>query len=257
MKAGSIVLWGKNGKCKTVNELNEQENLSYKFYQRKSLKEIPRGVTFASCTNMTAMFYGSGLEKAPVVPASVTTMSNCFRDCTALVETPDMTGCVNLTDVSACFVGCTALVETPDFSKCTKLTNMSQSLYGCSKLTEPPLLPEGVKSISIMLPSCGAMTGNLHIPESVTSIAAVCGFSCGITSVTGTLQNVTTVDGVIGGVVGAFGYANKLAELDENVNMRSLTKMVYTTGGVLLGRGLSTKSVFNFLNTMPQCASTT
>ena len=80
----------------------------------------------------TSLFYGcTSLVTAPVIPDSVTSMSNTFYGCTSLVNAPEIPSSV--TNMRSTFSGCTSLVNAPVIP--SSVTEMYFTFYGCANLT--------------------------------------------------------------------------------------------------------------------------
>ena len=115
----------------------------------------------------TSLFYGcTSLVTAPVIPDSVTSMSNTFYGCTSLVNAPEIPSSV--TNMSSTFSGCTSLVNAPRIP--SSVTNMSGTFSGCTSLVNAPAIPSSVTYMDYTFSGCTSLVNAPVIPSSVTNM---------------------------------------------------------------------------------------
>jgi hypothetical protein len=102
------------------------------------------------------------------IPQQAKDMFQCFRNCQAITETPDMTETVNEVNMNLAFYNCTGLKKVtyiPDNVK-----SISSTFYGCTSLS-------GTVEIS-----CATSKSNKSFPETVQVVyrhAETCDGTCG------------------------------------------------------------------------------
>ena len=128
-------------------------NCSGMFKNCKSLRTIPLLNTI-TVTDMSYMFYGSGISKIPNIDTSkVTNMSYMFANCTELENSPYL-NTYNTTNLSHIFEGCTKLKNIPNMNT-SKVEDMSYMLASCTKLESFPRLElSHVKKLVYMFKDC-------------------------------------------------------------------------------------------------------
>ena len=113
----------------------------------------------------TSLFYGcTSLVTAPVIPDSVTSMSNTFYGCTSLVNAPEIPSSV--TNMRSTFSGCTSLVNAPAIP--SSVTYMNYTFSGCTSLVNAPVIPSSVTNMSGTFSGCTSLVNAPAIPSSVT-----------------------------------------------------------------------------------------
>ena len=82
--------------------------------------------------NLTKLSFieSSLLESSPVIPNSVTDMSNCFYGCSSLITPPVIPN--NVTNMYRCFCGCTSLTSVSNIPSTT--TDLTACFYECTSL---------------------------------------------------------------------------------------------------------------------------
>jgi hypothetical protein len=128
-------------------------NCSGMFKECKTLKTIPLLNTI-TVTDMSYMFYGSGISKIPNIDTSkVTNMSYMFANCTELENSPYL-NTYNTTNLSHIFEGCTKLKNIPNMNT-SKVEDMSYMLASCTKIDSFPRLDVSkVKNLAYMFKDC-------------------------------------------------------------------------------------------------------
>lgn len=127
------------------------------------------------------------LVSAPVFGAANTSLDQCFRNCSSLVNVPSLpnatsmvntfTDCYNLVNVTdipnsvtnmvSTFEYCTNLVTAPNIPN--SVTNMTYTFASCTNLTTVPTLPNSISTLEYTFVSCYNLT-NVTIPNSVTNL---------------------------------------------------------------------------------------
>lgn len=115
----------------------------------------------------TSLFYGcTSLVTAPVIPDSVTSMSNTFYGCTSLVNAPEIPSSVIIMNFT--FYGCESLVTAPEIP--SGVIAMRHTFYGCTSLVNAPTIPNGVTSMEDTFEGCTSLVNAPEIPNKVTSM---------------------------------------------------------------------------------------
>ncbi|WP_024467040.1 leucine-rich repeat domain-containing protein [Treponema pedis] len=120
--------------------------------------------------------------KIAAYPAGLTSMENCFADCTGLTTAPAIPA--GVTDMGWCFYGCKNLTTAPDIP--AGVTVMSGCFAGCKNLTRAPAIPKDVTDMSYCFADCTSLTTVPDIPASVTDMG-YCFYAC--TKLTGVTLN--------------------------------------------------------------------
>ncbi len=96
----------------------------------------------------------------------VTDMNNTFRECTDMINAPEIPKTV--TSMYTTFNSCTHLKKASILPN--SLLNMYGLFYSCYELKEPPIIPQTVTNMSQAFVHCKKMEYLPKIPQSVTSL---------------------------------------------------------------------------------------
>lgn len=122
---------------------------------------LPDGVTtLYNCFNDC-----SSLTQAPIIPNTVTNLNSCFVRCTSLTSAPAIP--TSVTSMQATFSGCTSLEDAPFIPN--TVTNMLSCFYECTSLEDAPLIPDSVTSMGGCFNECTSLTHKSILPSSITS----------------------------------------------------------------------------------------
>lgn len=140
--------------------------------------EILSSVNGCPVTSLSGAFNGcSNLTTAPMIPSSVTSIYQAFKDCTSLKNyvgnlsaEGDFSGYqlpAGLKDMYGAFEDCDLMTTTPRIP--SNVTNMEYTFFGCGKLTTAQQIPNGVTNMKSTFRGCSALTNAPAIPNTVTA----------------------------------------------------------------------------------------
>ena len=116
-------------------------------------------------TNMKGTFTsGKSLTTAPMIPDSVTDITDAFYKCTLLITAPTIPNSV--TNMSGTFMVCTSLTTAPTIPD--SVTSMNSTFAGCTSLTVAPTIPDSVTNIFTTFMDCTSLTGTITINANPT-----------------------------------------------------------------------------------------
>ena len=126
------------------------------FKGQSNLEKVYKADT-SHVTNMSKLFYGSGLTVLPVIDTSnVTDMSYMFYQAQSLYHLP-MFDTSSVTTMECMFYQCNQLKIVPEFDT-INVTNMSGMFSNCSKLVTVPLFnTSNVTNMDSMFRNCTAL----------------------------------------------------------------------------------------------------
>jgi len=129
--------------------INKIEDMSYMFYNCKSLKSLPDfdKIDTSKITNIEYLFFGcESLESLPDLSkwntSRVTNMSSLFCDCKSLLSLPDISkwNISKVKNLSEMFKNCFSLSKIPNIGKwdISSVENISYLFWGCRSLYKVP-----------------------------------------------------------------------------------------------------------------------
>ena len=123
---------------------------TYGLNEKLCLNYIPSGVT-----SLESAFSGwTSLEEVTCkIPSGVTDMANTFRDCSSLVNAPEIPN--GVTNMPSTFQGCTSLVNAPVIPN--SVTSMYSTFQGCTSLVNVPVIPSSVTNIFYTFRNCTSL----------------------------------------------------------------------------------------------------
>ncbi len=119
-------------------------------YLSENLNEITLQGAFSGCTS---------LKNVPVIPSSITDMTETFSNCTSLINAPEIPNTV--TNMSYTFSGCTSLVTAPTIP--SSVTSMGSTFQNCTSLVNAPTIPSSVTYMGYTFSGCTNLTGTIRI----------------------------------------------------------------------------------------------
>ena len=130
---------------------------TYGLDEKLCLNYIPSGVT-----SLKNAFSGwTSLEEVTCkIPSGVTDMANTFRDCSSLVNAPEIPN--GVTNIPSTFQDCTSLVNAPVILD--SVTNMSYTFYGCTSLKEVTFLHTTPPRYNNTLYGCSKLE-SIYVPD--------------------------------------------------------------------------------------------
>ncbi len=99
----------------------------------------------------------TSLVTAPSIPSSIKYMHAAFRGCVSLATAPSIPSSV--TSVYACFRGCTSLTAAPVMP--SSIEDMGFTFLGCTSLVTAPSIPSSLKYLNGCFKGCTALTGSI------------------------------------------------------------------------------------------------
>ena len=140
--------------------------------------DIDRIVIPSTVYSMKGAFKNSDLKVAPIIPNTITDLSDVFYGCASLVtysgsEDPDgdfsnYKISAGVTNMNYTFSGCTALTEAPVIPN--GVTDMTGTFHDCSSLTTAPVIPDSVTDMYESFYECTSLKSASAIGNNVTNL---------------------------------------------------------------------------------------